>query len=111
MMNSDLTLLYDAKNQRFLKHASNTISTLASPEGSAFELNNVGKTMIYGAVSNNDFLNCLMKDNAANNYFVYRVNTSSAIMAAEIHPCWMLPGWSGLRYSLLPKPIFSSTMR
>lgn len=98
MLNNDFTMLYDAKNQRFLKHASSTISPLASPAGSAFELNNVGKKMVYGAPSNNDFHNCLMKDNAADNFYVYRINTASTIIAAEIHPVLDAPGIERARF-------------
>lgn len=92
MTNNDFTMLYDAKNQRFLKHANGSINTLASPEGSAFELNNVGKQMVYGAPGNSDFHNCLMKDNGADVFRVYRINTASDIIAAEVHPVLDAPG-------------------
>lgn len=92
MLNNDLTMFYDTKNQRFLKHELGKINALASPAGSAFELNNVGKVLVYAGRSIGEFHNCVMKDNGAPNFHVYRINTASDIIAAEKHAVLDAPG-------------------
>ncbi|WP_316815745.1 PKD-like family lipoprotein [Pedobacter nyackensis] len=83
LTNNDFTILYDTKNQRFLNHAAAKITTFSSPAGSAFDLNNVGKQLIYSGVSIGEYYNCIMKNNTDDQYYVYRINTTGAIIAAE----------------------------
>ncbi|MBV7533808.1 PKD-like family lipoprotein [Chitinophaga sp. sic0106] len=83
MMNNDFSIFYDTKNQRFLSHTAGKITPLVSPAGSAFDLANVGKTLVYAGESNNDYHNCLFKDNNADKFYVYRLNTAATNMAAE----------------------------
>jgi|GEM_PF-6369528 len=83
MMSSDNAIFFDTKYQRFLTHGNGKLTPLISPAGSAFDLANVGKTLVYAGESNNDFHNCLFKDNNADKYYVYRINTSAANIAAE----------------------------
>lgn len=82
---SDYTLLYDTKNQRFLRHLSSAITTLSNPAGSAFDPNNVGKQLVFGGPSSGNFYNCLMKNNNDDKYYVYRVNSAynASIIATD----------------------------
>lgn len=98
MMNNDFAILYDTKNQRFLKHEKNKLIPLISPEGSAFDLNNINKQLVYGGVSNNDYYNCLFKDNGADKFYVYRINTSAAVIAAEKYDVDDAPGLKDAKF-------------
>ncbi|SHM03674.1 PKD-like family protein [Chitinophaga jiangningensis] len=83
MMSSDNAIFFDTKYRRFLSHANGKLTPLISPAGSAFDLANVGKTLVYAGESNNDFHNCLFKDLTADKFYVYRLNTAATNMAAE----------------------------
>ena len=82
---SDNILVYDTKNQRFLKFASAAIAPLGNPSGSAFDPNKVGKQLIFGAPGWDEKYNCLLKNNNDDQYFIYRVdaNYGAPIIAAE----------------------------
>lgn len=82
---SDYTLLYDTKNQRFLRHLSSAITTLSNPAGSAFDPNNVGKQLVFGGPGSGNLYNCLMKNNNDDQYAVYRINAAynASVIAAE----------------------------
>lgn len=82
---SDYTLVYDTKNQRFLRHIGAAISTLSNAPGSAFDPNNVGKQLVFGGPGSGDFYNCLLKNNNDDQYFMYRVNAANTatVIAAE----------------------------
>ncbi|MGX5817656.1 PKD-like family lipoprotein [Chitinophaga lutea] len=92
LTSDDFTLLYDDQHQRFLRHSGRKVTALISPAGSAFDLANVGKKLVYGGRSLNDFHNCLLKDNEANKFYVYRINTTATLIAAEKYDVLDAPG-------------------
>ncbi|SEN55398.1 PKD-like family protein [bacterium A37T11] len=75
--------VYDTKNQRFLSHENGFLNGFSNPDGAAFDMNNVGKELIYGGQSISGFYNCVMKDNSGRGRYVYRINTAGTIAAAE----------------------------
>lgn len=95
---SDDAYLYDDLNQRFLVHKNNTLNTFATQAGAAWDMNNVGKQMIYAGVSTGDYYNCIMKNNGEEKYFVYRVLINGAIPAAETYTVDNAPGFSTGRF-------------
>lgn len=91
-LSSDYMYFYDDLNQRFLSHSSATISGFSNPAGSAWDMNNVGKQLVYAGPGINTFYNCLMKNNYEDKFFVYRVNQGAAVPAAEIYEVLNAPG-------------------
>ncbi|WP_333862077.1 PKD-like family lipoprotein [Chitinophaga sp.] len=92
MFASDNTMLFDTRNQRFLKHTNDKIQTLASVEGSQFELDNVGKQLIYAGRSLSDHFNCLMKNNNDDSLFIYRLNPEGTLIATDVFDVLDAPG-------------------
>lgn len=97
-LSSDDAYVYDDLNQRFLAHKTNALNTFSNPAGSAWDMNNVGKQLIYAGPSTTDYYNCIMKNNGEDKYFVYRVLLGGAIPAAEIHSVDNAPGFSTGRF-------------
>lgn len=83
MLSSEDAIFFDDKNQRFLRHGGGQLRTYANPAGSAFDMNNVGKKLVFGGVGIGDYFNCLFKNNNDDQFYVYRVNSTGAIPAAE----------------------------
>ncbi|MBL1410427.1 PKD-like family lipoprotein [Sphingobacterium faecale] len=77
------TFLYDTKNKRFLKMVSGRVTEFSNPTGSAFDMNNVQRELVYGGVSLGDFYNCLFRDQGTGKYAVYRISVTAAVPAAE----------------------------
>lgn len=85
-------IFYDTKNQRFLIHQQNKLMGFSHPAGSAFDMNNVGKELLFIGPSLTTYYNCVMKNNHDDQVYIYRVNLSGAIAGAEVYQVEDAPG-------------------
>ncbi|MGN6416489.1 MAG: PKD-like family lipoprotein [Pseudobacter sp.] len=92
LLSSDDAYLYDDLNQRFLVHKTGVINSFSNPAGSAWDMNNVGKQLVYAGPSTGNYYNCLMRNNDEDRFFVYRVNGGAAVPAAEALEVLNAPG-------------------
>ncbi len=79
------SIFFDNKHQRFLLYASNRLNGFSNPAEQAFDMNNVDKQLVYAGPSLSSYYNCVMKDNDADRYYVYRINYLAAVPAAETY--------------------------
>lgn len=75
---SNIAFIYDNKSQRFLNYSSGKISTFSTPVGAPFNLNEIGKELIYAGEAPGDNYNWLFKNNAEDKFYVYRLNGGAA---------------------------------
>ncbi|WP_205945207.1 PKD-like family lipoprotein [Pedobacter hiemivivus] len=80
------TVFYDNLNKRFLQTSYNdrTLNTFGTTVGAAYDLNNVGKTMIAGDKGAGSEYYAIMKDN--NGYYFYSIMPAKASPAESMQP-------------------------
>lgn len=79
---SNGTYTFDSKNQRFLNYSGNKMLAFSTPANAPFDMNQIGKELIFSGPAPSDRYNCLFKNNGENKFYIYQINTGAAAATA-----------------------------
>lgn len=79
---SNGTYAYDSQNQRFLNFSANKMVPFSTPVNAPFDMNQIGKELIYSGMAPSDRYNCLFKNIGEDKFYVYQINTGASAATA-----------------------------